>query len=138
MGSSPKFHEPRDTLGLVTVVGLVLYLEAGTPTRRRAWVLLRRMGLRTRQHRWSMLAQIAIPVGYGLLVGLGLATVLTLATQGDMDIRHDQPPRTLLSTPVAALVEITVAVALVVAMAVGVAQARTMRAHPSEVLRDVD
>jgi len=124
--------------GLVTVVGLVLYLEAGTPTRRRAWVLLRRMGLRTRQHRWSMLAQIAIPVGYGLLVGLGLATVLTLATQGDMDIRHDQPPRTLLSTPVAALVEITVAVALVVAMAVGVAQARTMRAHPSEVLRDVD
>jgi len=124
--------------GLVAVIGLVLYLEASLPARRRAWVLLRRMDMPPRQHRWLVLAQTVIPVAYGVVVGFGLAALSALGTRSEMNVRPDQPPGTLLQPPVGTLVAIMVAVGLVVVLAAGTAHARTVRADSSEVLRGVD
>jgi putative ABC transport system permease protein len=124
--------------GLVAAVGLVLYLEAVTPARRRAWVLLRRMGLRSRQHQWSLMAQIAIPVGYGAIVGLCLAATLAIITRSDMDVVPGLPPQTLLSPPVRMLASAIVAIGIVIILTASTAHARIKNARPSEVLRDVD
>jgi hypothetical protein len=124
-------------MGLITTVGLVLYLEAGMPARKRAWVMLRRMGLTPGGHWRSLLAQIAVPVACGTLLGAGFAAVAAVLTQADMDVDNQQPPGPLLAVPVGVLAVVGLVVVAVVATTVITTHLRTVRAHPSVVLRDV-
>lgn len=122
--------------GIVTIVGLLLYLEARTPGHRRAYVMLRRMGLTNRTHRLALFVELAIPLLAGLLGGLGLAFGLAKSLSRYFDVDVAIPPDTQLTFPTSAIVAICLAVVVVCIIAVGYAQSRIGRANPSEVLRD--
>jgi putative ABC transport system permease protein len=122
--------------GVVTVVGLLLYLEAQAPGHRRSYVLLRRMGMRVRSHRRALLGEIGYPLVAGLLVGVALAAGLTWLFSPDIEMNPQIPPETIVAWPTTPIGLIAVAVLLAALGATGYAQYRIGRAHPSEVLRD--
>ncbi|HKD98071.1 MAG TPA: FtsX-like permease family protein, partial [Micromonosporaceae bacterium] len=122
--------------GLVTMVGLLLYLEARTPRHRRAYVMFRRMGLRPRTHRTALLIELGIPLTAGLIAGLALAAGLAKALSGNFDVDVAVPPGTILSLPLQVVVAIAAGVLVLAAVAASYAQLRIGRANPSEVLRD--
>ncbi|MFS8480035.1 MAG: FtsX-like permease family protein [Micromonosporaceae bacterium] len=122
--------------GLIAVVGLLLYLESRTVAHRRAYVLLRRLGLRPAGHRWALLAELALPVLAGLAGGLALAHGLANALSDAFDLDRNQPPGAILATPYLMIAVVSV-IALVIAVgAATFAHSRIARANPAEVLRD--
>ncbi len=122
--------------GVVTVVGLLLYLESQAPLHRRAYVLLRRMGLSAGKHRRALLGELAVPLIGGLLGGLAVTAGLTVLLEPDFELNPGTPPDTVLAVPYLPLGLITGAVLVVAVGAAGYAQRRIGRANPSEVLRD--
>jgi putative ABC transport system permease protein len=122
--------------GVVTIVGLLLYVEARAPGHRRGYVIARRMGLRTRTHRSALLVELAVPLIAGLGLGLAIAMSLTYAFSTGFDVDPTLPPHTLITLPAAVIVGISVAVTIVAVLASSFAQLRIGRANPSEVLRD--
>ncbi len=122
--------------GAVTVVGLLLHLEAQAPAHRRAYVLLRRMGLRRRAHRRALAGEIGYPMLAGLLLGLVMAAGLTWLLRPYLELNPTVPPGTIVAWPLAPVAAITAAVLIAALAAVGYAHRRISRAHPSEVLRD--
>lgn len=122
--------------GVVTIVGLLLYVEARAPGHRRGYVIARRMGLRARTHRSALLVELAVPLIAGLGLGLGLATSLTYGFSAGFDVDPTLPPHTLITWPAVVIIGISVAVAAVSVLASSFAQLRVGRANPSEVLRD--
>jgi hypothetical protein len=58
-------------------------------------------------------------------------------TRADMDVDDLQPPGPLLAVPAGMLVAVGLVVVVVVAATVLTTHLRTVRAHPSVVLRDV-
>jgi putative ABC transport system permease protein len=122
--------------GVVTIVGLLLYVEARAPGHRRGYVIARRMGLRARTHRRALLVELALPLTAGLGLGLGLAMSLTYAFSTGFDVDPTLPPHTLITLPTVVIVGIGVAIAIVAVLASSFAQLRVGRANPSEVLRD--
>src|SRR5690606_12138250 len=120
--------------GLVTLVGLLLYLESQAPQWRRAYVLLRRMGITKRGHRRALTGELAVPWLAGLLGGLGMTAGLMWVLRPYVDMNPDRLPNAVIDVPYLALGAI-VAMTLVVGIAaVSYAQARVARAQPSEVL----
>jgi putative ABC transport system permease protein len=122
--------------GVVTVVVLLLYLESQAPARRRAYVLLRRMGLSARQHRRAVLAELAIPLTGGLLAGLAVTAGLTIALGPEFEMNPDTPPNIIVAVP---YLPIGLTIAAVITVATGAtlyAHRRIAGANPSEVLRD--
>lgn len=122
--------------GLVTLVGLLLYLEAQAPVHRRAYVLLRRMGLTPRSHRRAILGELALPLIAGLIGGVVVAGALAAALSGNYDLNPDQPPDTVIAVPYLPVGLIAAAVVAIAIGAASYAQRRIGRANPSEVLRD--
>ena len=122
--------------GVVTLVGLLLYLESQAPLHRRAYVLLRRMGLSPGSHRRALLGELALPLAAGLLGGVAVAAGLTAALGMDFEMNPGIPPDTVIAVPYLPLGLIAVAVVVVAFGAASYAQARIGRANPSEVLRD--
>ena len=124
--------------GVVTLVGLLLYLEAQTPARRRAYVLLRRMGMSAGSHGWALLGELAVPLAVGLGGGLAVAAGLIWVVAGSLDLSPLRPPDTVVDVPRLALGAIAAATVAVGILAVSYAQARIGRAKAAEVLRDAD
>jgi putative ABC transport system permease protein len=122
--------------GVVTVVGLLLYLESQTPTHRRAYVLLRRMGLSAGSHRRALLGELAVPLIGGLLGGLVVTAGLTAVLSPDFEMNPTIPPDTVLDVPYLPLGLIAGAVLVVALGGALYAQRRIGRANPAEVLRD--
>jgi putative ABC transport system permease protein len=122
--------------GVVTLVGLLLYLESRTPWHRRSYVLLRRMGLTPGSHRRAILAELALPLSAGLVGGIAVAAGLTAALSPDYDLNPDQLPDTVVAVPYLPAGLIAAAVVAVAVGAGAYAQRRIGRANPSEVLRD--
>jgi putative ABC transport system permease protein len=122
--------------GIVTVVGLMLYIEARSPGHRRGYVMARRMGLAAGTHRRALLLELAVPLITGLVLGIALAMGLTFAFSSGFDVDPTSPPHTLLAFPGTAIGGIALAVVLVAIVAAVFAQFRVGRADPSEVLRD--
>lgn len=122
--------------GVVTLVGLLLYLESRTPWHRRSYVLLRRMGLTPGSHRRAILAELALPLSAGLIGGIAVAAGLTAALRPDYDLNPDQLPDTVVAVPYLPGGLIAAAVVAVTVGAGAYAQRRIGRANPSEVLRD--
>jgi putative ABC transport system permease protein len=122
--------------GVVTLVGLLLYLESQAPLHRRAYVLLRRMGLSAGSHRRALLGELALPLLSGLAGGVAVAGGLTAALGMDFEMNPGIPPDTVIDVPVRPLVLIAAAVVAVALGAAAYAQTRIGRADPSEVLRD--
>src|SRR5262249_22145082 len=115
--------------GLVTMVGLLLYLEARTPRHRRSYVMFRRMGLRPRTHRAALLIELGIPLAGGLVGGLVLAVGLAKALSANFDVDVTVPPGTILSAPVQVVLAIAAGVLVLAAAAAMYAQLRIGRAR---------
>ncbi len=122
--------------GVVTLVGLLLYLESQAPLHRRAYVLLRRMGLSAGSHRRAVLGELALPLLAGLVGGVAVAAGLTAVLGSDFEMNPGVPPDTVIAVPYLPLGLIAAAVAVIAFGAARYAQARIGRANPSEVLRD--
>lgn len=122
---------------LITVVGLLLYLESRLADRRRGYVLLRRLGLRGRAHRNALLLELGAPVIAGLAGGLGIAIALGYGLGNAMEINRAHPPDTLVALPWRMAGAVALAALAIGGTAALLTHARIRRAHPSEVLRDV-
>ena len=123
--------------GLIAAVGLLLYLEGRAARQRRAYVLLRRMGLRPGGHRRAMLLELALPLGVGLVGGVAVAGGLTGALGRYFEINPTAPPDTVITVPWPELGGTTGAVLLIGLLAGLYAHRRISRARPAEVLRDI-
>jgi len=123
--------------GLVVAAGLLLYVEARTPTYRRGYVLLRRLGLRRRAHLAALLLETGLPMGVGLLFGLLIAAVAAWTSRADLDLAAGTPPGPLIAVPGGVLAAILGAVTVVALASGAFAQYRVVRARPGEVLREV-
>jgi putative ABC transport system permease protein len=122
--------------GLIATVGLLLYLEGRAPAHRRAYVLLRRMGLRRRTHRWALARELAMPLLAGLVGGLIVAAGIVAAVRADIEINPDIPPSTVIAPPLRTVIVTVAAIALLTAFSAGYAHRRAARADSAEVLRD--
>jgi putative ABC transport system permease protein len=122
--------------GVVTAVGLLLYLESRAPERRRAYVLLRRMRLRAASHRRALLVELGAPLLGGFAAGLAVAYLTIRLLAADFDVDPVNPPAAVLTYPAAAVATIGAAVILVAAAAALFAHGRIAHANPAEVLRD--
>jgi putative ABC transport system permease protein len=123
--------------GMITTVGLLLYLESRAPVHRRGYALLRRMRLRSRSHRAALAFELTTPLLAGLAGGVALAALLAAQLYPEFEINPNMPPGTVVDVPLGAVVGTAVAVAVISLLAVTYAQRRVGRATPAEVLRDV-
>ena len=122
--------------GVIALVGLLLYLESRSPGHSRAFVMLRRMGMRTGSHWRAVLWELGTPLAVGLVSGLGASSIAAYELRHNFDVEPSLPPGGLLTLPVAAMIGIAVAVVVVTLAASGYAQLRVVRTNPSEILRD--
>jgi putative ABC transport system permease protein len=123
--------------GLITTVGLLLYLESRAPVHRRGYALLRRMRLRPRGHLIAVAVELITPLVAGLVGGIALAAGLVAALSDEFEINTLLEPGTVIDIPGAAVAGTAAAVAVIALLAVSYAQRRVGRATPAEVLRDV-
>jgi putative ABC transport system permease protein len=123
--------------GLITTVGLLLYLESRAPAHRRGFALMRRMRLRGAAHRAALAVELATPLVAGLLGGLALAFGIVTVLASEFEINPNLPPGTVVAVPYAALAVTAAAVTVIALLAIGYAQRRVGRATPGEVLREV-
>ncbi len=124
--------------GVIALVGLLLYLESRSPGHRRAFVMLRRMGMHTGSHWRAVLWELGTPPIVGLVTGLGASSIVAYALRHNFDVDPTLPPGGLLTLPIAAMIGIAVAVVVVSFAASGYAQFRVVRTNPSEILRDAN
>ena len=121
---------------VVVVVGILLRLESRSGANRRAFVMMRRMGLRSREHRLALLREIGSLLVIGVVCGTGIAAVLTAAMSGDFSTESGGGPGVLVAVPMMAVVSLVAATVVTVCFAGLFAHARIAAAKPSLVLRD--
>ena len=124
--------------GLITVGGLLLYLETRQRGRRTAYALSRRMGLSRAAHLGSLLAEVGGTLLGGFAIGVGLSFVAARLVYLRLDALPTVPPVPLLRTPVAALAGTAAAVLAVTWLAAWMAQRSADRTNLAEVLRLAD
>jgi putative ABC transport system permease protein len=124
--------------GMITLVGLLLYLESRAPVHRRGFALMRRMGLREASHRRALALELTTPLLTGLAGGTAIAACLVAPLVPEFEVNPYLPPGTVLAVPLPAILGTATAVALIAVIAIGYAQRRLGRASPGEVLRDVN
>jgi putative ABC transport system permease protein len=123
--------------GLITAVGLLLYLESRAPAHRRGYALLRRMRLRPGSHRIALAVELTSPLIAGLIGGIALAGGIVEVLSSEFEINPVMPPGTVVAVPYVAVAVTAVAVAVIALLAIVYAQRRVGRATPAEVLREV-
>jgi putative ABC transport system permease protein len=123
--------------GLITTVGLLLYLESRAPAHRRGYALLRRMRLRPGAHRMALAVELTTPLVAGLIGGVALAAGIVEVLSGEFEINPVMPPGTVVAVPYTVVAVTAATVAVIALLAVGYAQRRVGRATPAEVLREV-
>jgi putative ABC transport system permease protein len=121
--------------GLLALGGVAVHLDARRRERLLGHAFLRRMGLRARQHRWALLAELVASVLVGCVVGIAAAVAGAGLAHGRLDPVPTFAPAPLLRvSAVAALASLAGGLVVVVLGAV-LAQHRTERDDPVEVLR---
>lgn len=121
--------------GLITVGGLLLWLETRQRSRNVGYALARRMGLSRGAHWRSVGAELGLLLVTGFALGASLAWAAAALVQAQLDPSPANPPLPLLVTPVAALVGTAVAVAMAWWLATAWAQRGADRARAAQVLR---
>jgi predicted lysophospholipase L1 biosynthesis ABC-type transport system permease subunit len=121
--------------GLIVLAALVLYLAARQRGRVVSYALARRMGLRSSQHRRSLLLEIEGMLLVGAVLGAALAALGAWLVVGKLDPLPNLPPPALYRLPWA-LYLVTFGVLLVAAwIGSWIAQRSAERANVAEVMR---
>jgi putative ABC transport system permease protein len=122
-------------VALITVGGMLLYLDTRQRSRRVSYAFLRRMGLSRRAHRRSIIAEVGVVLVGGTLLGAALACAAAAFVYLDVDPVPRLLPAPLLRFPSGLLLGV-VAASFVVAWFGGrVAQLSADRGDVAEVLR---
>jgi putative ABC transport system permease protein len=122
-------------VGLISLVGVVLYLQARQRTEELSYALVARMGLSPGAHRRSLALELCVLLELAFLIGGALAVLAARLTFSRLDPIPSLPPSISLSVPLLFLTG--AAVGLLVAGLIGAAQAQWQanRATPAEVIR---
>jgi putative ABC transport system permease protein len=121
--------------GLITLGGLLLYLETRQRARKVTYVLIRRMGLSRAAHRLSVLVEVGATVVLGCALGMALSLVAARLVYPRLDALPDTSPSPLLRTPVAALLATGSAALLAAWLGAWTAQRSADRTNAAEVMR---
>lgn len=121
---------------VVVVVGILLRLESRSAANRRAFVMMRRMGLRGRVHWLALLREIGSLLIVGVTCGVATAAVLVAVMGADFDVDAIRAPGTVLSMPNQSVAWLIAAILITVLASAWLAHSRIAAAKPSEVLRD--
>jgi putative ABC transport system permease protein len=122
-------------VALITVGGLLLYLDTRQRSRRVSYAFLRRMGLGRRAHRRSIIAEVGVVLVGGTVLGAALACAAAALVYLDVDPVPTLLPAPLLRFPSNLLLAV-VAASMVVSWFGGrVAQISADRGDVAEVLR---
>jgi putative ABC transport system permease protein len=121
--------------GLITVGGLLLYLETRQRARKATYVLIRRMGLSRAAHRLSVFTEVGATLVGGCLAGMALSLLAARLVYPRLDALPSVQPPPLLRTPVLALAATGAAVLLAAWLGAWTAQRSADRTNAAEVLR---
>jgi putative ABC transport system permease protein len=122
-------------VGLITVGGLLLYLDTRQRSRRVSYAFLRRMGLTRRAHRRSIVAEVGVVLVGGTLLGAMLASAAAALVYLDVDPVPKLLPSPLLRFPSNLLLGVVVASVAVSWFGGRLAQLSADRGDVAEVLR---
>lgn len=121
--------------GLMTIGGMLLYLESRQRARKVAYALARRMGLRRGAHAASIATELAATLGSGVIAGGVLASAAAWLTYGHIDSAPQNPPTPLLLLPWSTYAATALAAAAVVAAGACLTQRSADRARIAQELR---
>jgi putative ABC transport system permease protein len=122
-------------IGLITVGGLLLYLETRQRARKVTYVLIRRMGLSRAAHRLSVFTEVGATLVGGCVAGMVLSLLAARLVYARLDALPTVQPPPLLRTPVLALAATGAAVLLAAWLGAWTAQRSADRTNAAEVLR---
>jgi putative ABC transport system permease protein len=121
--------------GVLVMGGLAVYLDARRRGRLLGYAFAQRMGLTRRQHRRALLVELAASVVVGCWLGLGIALAGAWLAYERIDPVPGFRPDPLLRPALAVVVALAAAALIVAGLAAALAQRRTDRDDPLEVLR---
>jgi putative ABC transport system permease protein len=121
--------------GVLVLGGIAVHLDARRRGRLLGYAFARRMGLSAGQHRRALLVELAASVVVGWWLGLGLALLGAWLAYERIDPVPGFRPAPLLRPAGAVIVALAAAALIVAAVAAVLAQRRTDRDDPVEVLR---
>jgi len=121
--------------GLIAVLGMVLYLQARQQTREVSYALARRMGLRKRAHRRSVLAELLVMLAAAFILGGSFSTLGAVLVHAKLDPIPNLPPGPFVQVPVLLFVATAAGIMLACALGARLVQRRADRANVAEVMR---
>ena len=121
--------------GVLVVAGVAVYLDARRRARVLGYSFVRRMGLTRTQHRRALFIEIAASVVVGCWLGLATSLVGASLALDLVDPVPSYAPPTLWRVVVPTVVGLAIAAVVLTAVAAVLAQRRTDRDNPLEVLR---
>lgn len=121
---------------VVVIVGVLLRWESQSGANRRAFVLMRRMGLRSSSHRLVLFREIGILLGTGMAFGAVIAAMLVVGMFPDFDVDPGSGPGVLVTVPVTVVGWLAGAAVVTIGLAGLLTHARIAAAEPWLVLRD--
>jgi putative ABC transport system permease protein len=122
-------------IALITVGGLLLYLDTRQRSRRVSYAMARRMGLSRWSHLLSLAGELAATLVTGFALGAALSAVAARLVYHRLDSLPSLPPGPVLREPLAVVVAAGLAVLTVAALAATAAQRTADRTNLGEVLR---
>ena len=124
--------------GVMSIVGMLLYVASRHRARLVSYLLGRRMGLRKTEHRSALLIELSAMLAAALVLGGSLGLVATRLIYRTLDLLPTVPPAPLFRVPT--LEVVAAALAFLVAAALGSRwiQRSSDAARPGEVMRLAD
>ncbi len=121
--------------GLIAVLGMVLYLQARQQTREVSYALARRMGLRRRAHRRSVLAELLVMLAVAFILGATFSTLGAVLVHAKLDPIPNLPPGPFVQVPVLLFAATAAGIMLACVLGARLVQRRADRANVAEVMR---
>lgn len=124
--------------GVLAVVGMLLYVAARRRARLVSYLLGKRMGLPSRDHRMSVLIELFSMLTAALILGGTLGIVCARLVYIGLDLLPQVPPAPLFRVPSVEVVATGVMFALAALIGAALIQRASDRARPGEVMRLAD
>jgi putative ABC transport system permease protein len=121
--------------GLITILGIVLYLQARQQAREVSYALARRMGLRRRAHRRSVLVELLAMLLTAFLLGGLFSTLAAGLVHGRLDPIPNLSPGPFIQLPSLLFLATAGGIILVCALGARLVQRRADHTNVAEVMR---